>query len=346
MNRQNIHITFDNVFTYLHLFRASMKAQRNVGWKASVQNYKKKRNIVIANTLKDLRLNKYKSKGFYTFTKVERGKERLIRSNHITERVVQKCLCDYCLTPTLRTKLIYDNGATLKHKGCEFVIKRTKLFIRKAIREQKPIYFLTMDFHSYFENINHKILIDNVSKYVNDYRLINLYTHFIKCFGNKGLGLGSQVSQISAIFYTHNIDNFIKHNCHFKYYTRYMDDSIIISTNKEKLKRAIKKIKNICIDNCIELNDKKTILSKNHCSYLKRHFVVNNKLYSRPCKDSFYRMMKKLKIFFKWYKEHKITLDNIETSFQSWRSHFLKDNAKIIVNKANIIYNNLKEYYL
>lgn len=70
--------------------------------------------------------------------------------------------------------------------------------------------------------------------------------------------------------------------------------------------------------------------------------VANSKrLIVKPNKDSYYRMFRKIKIFMKW----KMPLENIETSFQSWRSHFMKDNAKILVNKANIKYNNFKENY-
>lgn len=345
MNRPNIHkTTFDKTFTYLHLYRASIKAKRNVGWKNSVQKYNAKRNIYLSITLTKLRNGTYKSKGFYSFTKVERGKPRLIRSNHISERVVQKTLCDYYLTPLLRKKTIYDNGATLSHKGCEFVINRAKLFARKCDRLGKPIYFLTTDFHSYFDNINHEILLKAIRRYCFDDKLFVLITHFIKCFGNKGLGLGSQVSQICAIFYTHEIDNLIKHELRFKYYVRYMDDSLIISDSKEKLQYALKRIKEVCIRNDIILNESKTLISKNRCSFLKRQWInvaSSKRLIVKPNKDSYYRMFRKIKIFMKW----KMPLENIETSFQSWRSHFMKDNAKILVNKANIKYNNLKENY-
>lgn len=344
MNKTN-YDDFDKVFTYLHLFKASTKCQRNVNWKGSVQNYIRKRNINLSNTLIQLRNNKYRSRGFYTFTKVERGKPRVIRSNHISERVVQKTLCDYSLVPILRKKLIYDNGATLKHKGCLFVINRTKHFIRQIAKINQPIYYLSMDYHSYFENINHSILLNDIKHYYKDYRLFNLITYFVKCFGDKGLGLGSQISQICAIYYPHSIDNYIKHNAKHKYYTRYMDDSIIIDTSKTKLKKTLKNIQMLCNNIDIELNVKKTMISNNNkgCSYLKRHWKVNNKkLVVRPNKDSYYRMFRKLKIFVKW----QMPISYIETSYQSWRSHFLKDNAKILVNKADIKYNKLKEIYL
>ena len=345
MNRQNTHTTnyddFNKVFSYLHLYRASKKAQKNVGWKYSVQKYLYKRNINLANTRKQLLNSKYKSMGFYTFYRHERGKLRVIKSNHISERVVQKCLCDYSLVPILKRKLIYDNGATLKHKGCEFVLKRTKLFIRKAQRENKPIYALTMDFHSYFDNIDHDILIEEVSRYYTDTKLINLYTYFVKCFGEKGLGLGSQISQISAVYYTHAIDNLIKHKQKHKYYVRYMDDSVILDTSKSKLKETLSLIVSVCEKYRIIINEKKTMISKNSFSFLQRTWsIVKHKFYIKPKKDSFYRMMRKLKIFAKWYKQNKFSLENIKTSYNSWQSHFKYDSANNILKKSNIIYNN------
>lgn len=125
-----------------------------------------------------------------------------------------------------------------------------------------------------------------------------------------------------------------------------MDDSIIIDESKEKLKHTLKVIKKVCDYYDIELNEKKTIISKNRCNYLKRQFIISDKLITKPMKDSYYRMFRKLKVFFKWYKENKISLENIETSYQSWKSHFLTDNAEILLHKANIKYNSFKENYL
>jgi len=58
----------------------------------------------------------------------------------------------------------------------------------------------------------------------------------IYAFGNKGLGLGSQVSQISAVFYPNSVDHFIKDKLGIKTYGRYMDDGYIIHNNIKELK--------------------------------------------------------------------------------------------------------------
>ena len=96
----------------------------------------------------------------------------------------------------------------------------------------------------------------------------------------------------------------------------------------------------------IILNEKKTMISKNKCSYLKRQFIASDKLYTKPKKDSYYRMLKKLKIFYRWFLEKRMTYENIEMSYQSWQSHFITDDAKIILKKAERVYNKYKEKIL
>ena len=75
------------------------------GGKASTQRYKANALLNVVDTLDLLRSGKFKSKGFYEFDIIERGKERHIKSVHISERVVQRCLCDYSLVPISAIRL-------------------------------------------------------------------------------------------------------------------------------------------------------------------------------------------------------------------------------------------------
>ena len=90
---------FDKVFTFDNLWKAYRKCVCGVGWKASTQIYRNRPITNIARVLNALRSGTYKSKGFYAFTVIERGKTRHIKSVHISERVVQRCLCDNSLIP-------------------------------------------------------------------------------------------------------------------------------------------------------------------------------------------------------------------------------------------------------
>ncbi len=58
----------------------------------------------------------------------------------------------------------------------------------------------------------------------------------------KGLPIGNMTSQILAVFYLNELDHFIKERLGCKYYIRYMDDGVILSNDKEYLKRCLREI--------------------------------------------------------------------------------------------------------
>lgn len=62
--------------------------------------------------------------------------------------------------------------------------------------------------------------------------------------GSKGLPLGNLTSQWFANIYLHELDWWVKNKLKIKYYMRYNDDVIIISTNKNQMRIWTKKIQN------------------------------------------------------------------------------------------------------
>lgn len=63
---------------------------------------------------------------------------------------------------------------------------------------------------------------------------------------HKSLGIGSQISQISGIYYPSKMDNYCKIVKGIKFYGRYMDDTYIIGNSKEELKSLLDDIDKIC----------------------------------------------------------------------------------------------------
>lgn len=138
---------FGAVFSFDHLYASYRASIKGVGWKASTQRYKSSALAHIAKTQEELLTGKYRSRGFYEFDLVERGKPRHIRSVHISERVVQRCLCDYCLVPALSKSFIYDNGASLPGKGYDFAVSRVTRFLADHYRRYgNEGYALIFDF--------------------------------------------------------------------------------------------------------------------------------------------------------------------------------------------------------
>ena len=96
-------------------------------------------------------------------------------------------------------------------------------------------YVLTFDFSKYFDNINHDILLKQLRPLVKDDKVFRLLTTLIKDFGDRGLGLGSEISQMLALYYPDKIDRHIKENARIKYYGRYMDDGYLLHHDKNYL---------------------------------------------------------------------------------------------------------------
>ena len=114
---------------------------------------------------------------------------------------------------------------------------------------------------------------------------------------NKGLPIGNMTSQILAIFYLNDVDHFIKDELKYKYYIRYMDDLLIIDTDKEKLKENFKLIEKKINELKLSTNAKSNIYKLNNgISFLGYVFKIdkNNKLLIRYNNKTIRRINKKL----------------------------------------------------
>lgn len=317
---------FGAVFSFDHLYASYRASIKGVGWKASTQRYKSSALAHIAKTQEELLTGKYRSRGFYEFDLVERGKPRHIRSVHISERVVQRCLCDYCLVPALSKSFIYDNGASLPGKGYDFAVSRVTRFLADHYRRYgNEGYALIFDFSKYFDTAHHEPIFEQFRRSGIDERLIRLSEYFISNFGDVGLGLGSQVSQIAALALPNRIDHYIKDVLGVKHYARYMDDGIIISESKEKLRICLREIQRLCAETGIKLNPKKTQIIKltRGFTFMKVRFRygVNGKVIRRATYKGVRHMREKIRIFRRWVDSGRMTAADAETSLISWRGH-------------------------
>lgn len=320
---------FEDVFAYKNLYKASQRCMKNVGWKPSVQRYRSNEIVHLADLYDKLHSNRYKFRGFYEFNLWERGKLRHIKSLHITDRVIQKCFCDNCLTDVLTKRLIYDNGACLKNKGIHFARKRLACHLRQFYNKfGNDGYILLFDFKSFFDSIPHKQLKLEVNKLLVNKRLCRLYNNLVDDFGgNKGLGLGSQISQVSATFYLNKLDKFMKEQMKAKFYGRYMDDGYIISNSKKYLNFCLDVIIEICDILQVKLNLKKTHIFKlsTGFSFLKRKYLLTNtgKIVIRLARKNIIYERRKLRKLFKLLinkLKPKLTLEHIRICFTSWQS--------------------------
>jgi hypothetical protein len=332
-----------------NLYSAFRKSRRGVAWKESVQRYEMNLLTNITGTVQKLLDGQSVSWGFIEFTLNERGKVRHIKGIHIRERVVQRCLCDQVLIPVLSRTLIYDNAATLKNKGLHFSIRRLITHLSKYFRKHKTNegYCLQVDFSKYFDSIRHDVLFNAFKKHIKDPRIIKLLYDLISVFGDGvSLGLGSQVSQISAIFHANPIDHLIKERYRIKYYGRYMDDLYLIHSSRDYLLECLEGIKTECSKLGITLNTRKTKITKlkDGIHFLKGIYILTStgKIIRRAVQDSRKRMRRKLVKFKRLLGSFRMCSGDVRNAYQSWRGSYLKRfDAYHTVRRMDEFYNGL-----
>lgn len=318
--------SFDEVFSYKNLYGAYRKCRRGVAWKSSVQKYITQAPLVVFQTYQKLQNGTYRSGGFAEFDIFERGKQRHIRSVTMEERVVQRCLCDNALVPMLSRTFIHDNGAAMVDKGYHFSVRRLCQHLHEHYRQHGTEgYVLLFDFSKFFDRVSHELCKATLNREFDDERIKNLAGHFIDAFGEVGLGLGSQVSQILALSSANRLDHFIKENLRIRGYGRYMDDGYLIHRSKDYLRECLKSIKTICDRLGIVLNQKKTQIVKlsRGFSWLKVRFILtrNGRVIRKMNREGITKMRKKLKSFENLMKKDNMSAKDVIASWQSWEAY-------------------------
>ena len=373
-----------------NLYEAYMQSKKSSSWKPQVQMYEMDYLAKLVATSNELENHVYHARKGSSFTVNERGKQRNIRSNPFSDRVIRRCFCDNCLIPELRKYLIHDNGASLSGKGISFTRRRFEQHLHEYYRKYgtNEGYILLIDFSKYYDNIRHDKLKAAVSKYVHNSEYLWLLDRVLENFKvdvsylnnemykrclemkfdggkqakldskyltgqkymDKSLAIGDQVSQICSIFFPTPIDNYCKIVRSIRWYGRYMDDSYILSKNKDFLHEMLTKITQIASDLGIFINHKKTRIMKiNHFfTWLKLrykltesgHLVIKINPKTITCER------RKLKKYRKMVDQGKIPLIDVQNSFKSWLGTY--DKLLSYRSKSNMIalYNNLfKEHF-
>jgi len=111
------------------LYKAHLDARRGKTKKIDVLHFEMNLAQNLCNLQKAL-LDKSYHPNPYSHFMVYEPKARSIYAPDYADRVVQHCLCDNIIMPTLDKRLIYDNAACRIGKGTHFTIRRLTGFLR------------------------------------------------------------------------------------------------------------------------------------------------------------------------------------------------------------------------
>lgn len=318
---------YEKIYKFENLYKAFRMSKRGKAGKREVIDFELNLSENLWRLHDSLATRTYRLSPYHKFMIFD-PKRREIQALSFGDRVLQHSLCDNVLRPYFEPRLIYDSASCRIGKGSHFAMDRLSGFMRDFYRRHGTEgYILKCDVRKYFENINHDVLKDKLKDFPDEdvknllYLLIDSY----HADTGKGIPMGNQSSQWFALYYLDGIDRIIKEGFRIKYYSRYMDDLVLIHESKEYLKEVLKEITRVAEEELkIEFNEKTQIFPISQgVDYLGWHFYLTEtgKVIRRLRTSNKRRFKRRLKAFKHQYAEGEADLETIQRSLVSYCGH-------------------------
>lgn len=329
------HKTYSELISIENLFQA---------WGEFRKGKRKRKDVLIfERNLEDnlfrlhylLKTKTYKHGNYQAFY-VHDPKKRHIHKAQVSDRVIHHLLYKY-LYELFDKSFIYDSYSCRLEKGTHKAVDRLEKFTRKVSKNYtKDCWALKLDIRKFFASANRQILIDLLKKQIKDSEILWLLKEVIDSFPF-GIPLGNLTSQVFANIYMNELDQFAKHELKIKYYIRYADDFVIISSKRTDLEQHLKPITSFLNDRLkLCLHPKKIILRKLDWGIDFLGYIVLPH-YLLPRTKTKQRVFEKLKA--------KVGSDNFEQSLQSYLGYLKHANTFYLTEDLkNQLWYNLKAY--
>ena len=329
-------ISLENLFQAWIEFRVGKRKRRDV------QIFERNLEDNLFDLYEKLKNKEYRHGQYQEFF-VHDPKLRHIHKAEVEDRIVHHLLYKYLYKVFDKTFLDHTYSCRLG-KGTHKGVDKFEQFTRKISENYtRPCFALKLDIKKFFASVDHKTLMDLLKRKVSDQDILWLLGEIIESFcschpggersepigsylnkdsigrptaslqndkSGRGIPLGNLTSQVFANIYMNELDQFMKHQLKVKYYLRYADDFLILSTRFNDLNHLIKPTEKFLMDKLkLELHPKKIILRKLEWGVDFLGYVTLP-YYRLPRIKTKRRVFKKLKA--------KLSSENFDQSLQSY----------------------------
>lgn len=220
---------FDKIVTLDNLELAEKKARKNKGNRKEIIEFLTHKDKLLLQLQEKLINEKYVTSEYSTFI-IREPKERLIfKLPFYPDRIVHHAIMNV-LEPIWVSIFINNTYSCIKGRGIHKAVKD----IKKDLKDEDGTkYCLKLDIKKFYPSINHNILKCIIRKKIKDKKLLNLLDEIID--STDGVPIGNYLSQFFANLTLAYFDHWIKEVKKIKYYYRYADDIVILSSDKNIL---------------------------------------------------------------------------------------------------------------
>lgn len=216
-------------------------------WKEFVKGKRNKRDVqefsfrLMDNILElhaDLSNHTY-GHGSYQAFAIYDPKPRNIHKARVRDRLLHHAVYRI-LYPFFDKTLIADSYSCRKSKGTHKALNRFREFGYIVSKNHtRTCWVLKCDIRKFFASIDQKVLLNVLRQYITDVDILWLLREGVESFSGgiygKGLPLGNLTSQLLVNVYMNEFDHFVKHKLKTKYFIRYADDFVVLSSNQKEL---------------------------------------------------------------------------------------------------------------
>ena len=165
-----------------------------------------------------------------------------------------------------------------------------KKYVETAKDDEKMRYCAKLDISKFFNSVKPDILLGMFKRKIKDKKVIDLIDKVLKN-GGDCLPIGYYTSQWFSNFYLEGLDHYIKEQLHIKYYVRYVDDMVLIDSNKRKLHKAVSLINEYLKTIGLKLKDNWQVWKLNSrpidfvgYRFYKDRTILRKRIYFRLCR--------------------------------------------------------------
>ena len=235
MKRQRVDI--EALADWGNLYLALWKAARGKRRRPDVQDFLADHERRLAR-LREQILNGRLLLDRYRCFRIRDPKPRDIVAVSFELRVLHHAIMNL-IGENLERSQIHNSYACLPVRGVHAAV----LQVQKKLRRAE--WYVKIDIEKYFENIDHRRLLERLRRRFKGERFLALLGDIIASYETrprKGLPIGSLTSQYFANFFQEPIDRFIERLPETRGYVRYMDDMIWFCDDKRAARASLKQM--------------------------------------------------------------------------------------------------------
>lgn len=334
---------FYEKLTFENLLSAHKRSRKNKAYKHEVIEFEMNLENNLINILNNLKNGTYRLGKYRSFIVYE-PKLRVINSLPYTDRIVHQWYVEEFIKPYFLPRFINSTYACIPDGGTHKAVDDVQRNMRIFKRNYGDFWILKCDVRKFFYSINPDILYGIMQKHMKDKALLSLTKILIYNPEDKdaiGIPIGNYTSQFFANIYLNELDQHVKHTLKIRFYTRYMDDFVILLKTKEECIKVKKQIEDFLYTHLkLFLNDKSRYypykMGVNFCGYrihlTHRLLRTNNKK----------KIKKQVKKFNKLYDNNRLDLNHAMACMNSWIAHSSHCNSynlqQKIIKSAKFIF--------